>query len=76
MNTYTVIESKLWEHTSGRRVSAYGALPWYGEEEKKQWSLTTVGWTVRNNQTGTIGIGRIPWETQEQAQLWINGLSK
>jgi len=73
MNKYDVIESKRWQHQSGRMVSAYGrAVPWLTNKEKEQWELVTVGWTVFNNRTGQVGIGRGPWKTKEEATAWVD----
>jgi len=69
---YTVIESKVWRGPNGRTASPYGAAPWGSEREQHQWRLDTVGWTVRNEDTGTVGIGRQPWKTKWEADDWVN----
>lgn len=70
---YEVIESKRWVNTvTGRTASLYGAVPWTTEAEKDQWTVQSAGWTVRDNKNGTVGIGRLPWPTKEEAQTWAN----
>ncbi|BDT74125.1 hypothetical protein os4_36780 (plasmid) [Comamonadaceae bacterium OS-4] len=71
--TFEVIESKRWVSKDGRTASIYGALPYTSEAESSQWEIRVVGFTVRNINTGTVGIGRQPWETYEQADDWLNG---
>lgn len=68
---YTVIESKRRRGPGGRTASPYGAAPWTSEREKSQWHLETVGWTVRDEERGTVGIGRQPWETKREAEEWV-----
>lgn len=71
MNTYDVIESKVWQHDDGRRVSIYGAVPWQGPAQRERWNMVTVGWTVREQRTGQVGIGRKPWATEQDARQWV-----
>ena len=71
---YEVIESKRWKHTDGRTASVYGAAPYLSD--RKAWTVETVGFTVRNNKTETVGIGRAPWKTQAEAQAWVNTQEK
>jgi hypothetical protein len=74
MTRYEVIESKLWRSSEGRTVSIYGALPWYSEAQKtaEGWYLSVEGYTVRDLSTGTVGIGRRPWNDRETAQAWVD----
>lgn len=73
MSHYTIIESRVWVNAvTGQRASVYGAVPYTSERECGQWALQTVGWTVRNNHNGTVGIGRRPWDTREEAQEWVD----
>jgi len=68
-----VIPSKRWvNRKTGRTASIYGAQPWSSPVEEADWEIETVGWTVRDNVSGTVGIGRIPWTTQEEAQAWVD----
>ncbi len=71
---YTVIESLVWVNThTGQRASTFGAIPWTDPADRPSWTLQAVGYTVRDNRLGTVGIGRKPWDTREQAQQWVNG---
>lgn len=63
---YEVIPSRRWQHPDGRTASLYGAAPGDG------FVLTMVGWTVRNLQTGTVGIGQRPWDSFEKACEWAD----
>lgn len=29
------------------------------------------GWTVRDNVRGTVGIGREPWKSRQEAEKWV-----
>jgi hypothetical protein len=69
---YEVIESKAWKHKDGRTASLYGAVPYLSDAEKQNWKIETLGFTVRNNKTNTIGIGRTPWATKAEAEAWLN----
>ena len=68
---YEIIESKHWKHTSGRTASIYGAVPYYNDHDAKEWEIVSCGFTVRNLKTGTVGIGRPPFKTIEEAQAFI-----
>ena len=68
---YEVIESRRWKHINGRTASFHGAVPWMGEYDKRDWHVEITGWTIYNSQTGTIGIGRVPFATEQEAQNWI-----
>lgn len=70
---YEVVESKRWKnHVTGNTASIYGAVPWTRSADKDSWSIETVGWTVRNTQTNTVGVGRVPWKTHTEAQQWAD----
>lgn len=60
---YQVIESKAWYKAGNPSVSIYGANP-IGEG----WTVKARGWTIRDNWTGTVGLGRKPFATREEAQ--------
>lgn len=66
MRVIEVIESRRWKGPNGRTASLYGACPWTSDAEKSQWTLETVGWTWRMS-NGTIGLGRVPAKTYEEA---------
>jgi hypothetical protein len=69
---FEIIESKRWKHSSGLTASIYGAVPWTSEADKNNWTIETIGFTLRNIKTGTVGIGRKPFETYQDA---VNFLS-
>ena len=76
MARYTVVESKVWKHTSGRTASIYGALPWYTKSEKEQWTMESRGYTIRDNKTNEIGrMIRKPFATFTQAQEYCDKLN-
>jgi hypothetical protein len=64
-----VIPARRWRHKSGRTASPYGALPWTGApgNTKADWTMETSGWTWANAD-GTIGLGRVPAATREEAE--------
>lgn len=72
MTRYEVIESKAWKRDDGATASIYGAVPWVTPSEEKRWKLVTRGYTVRDSERGTVGIGRQPWATRAEAQAWID----
>ena len=72
MARYEVIESKAWKRDDGATASPYGASPWTTASEEKRWKLVTRGYTVRDNERGTVGIGRQPWATRAEAQAWVD----
>ena len=72
MPRYTVIPSRAYRHTSGMFASLHGATPWTSEAGRADWTLATRGWTVRNERDGTVGIGRVPWASEAEAQAWAD----
>ena len=70
---FEIIESKRWVCDDGRTVSVYGSCPWLSDDERKQWMMQIVGFTVRHLKTGTVGIGRQPWKTRQDAEDWLYG---
>jgi hypothetical protein len=72
MARYEVIESKVWKRDDGATASIYGAVPWVTASEEKRWEMITRGYTVRDNERGTVGIGRQPWPTRAEAQAWVD----
>ncbi len=76
---YEVIPSRRYRNLKNdRKASIYGACPWTGarDDTKADWVLETVGWTVRDNNTNTVGFGRVPWATQEEAQAFADSVAK
>lgn len=63
-----VIPTRRWRHRSGRTASLYGAVPWSGAagDRREDWTLEDAGWTWQNR-NGTIGLGRQPAATYEEA---------
>lgn len=72
--TCTVIVSKVWRHTSGRTASIYGSCPWTNDWDKPNWSVVERGYTIRNAD-GTVGCGRPPCATREEAQALADRLN-
>ena len=72
MARFEVIESKRWKRDDGATASIYGAVPWVSSSEEKRWRIVPVGYTVRDNASGTVGIGRVPWATRAEAQAWVD----
>ena len=70
---FDIIESKRWVCNDGRTASIYGAVPWLSDDERKDWTIQIVGWTVQHKKTGTVGIGRMPWKTLKDAEDWLYG---
>ena len=68
---YSVVASRAWQHTDGHQASIYGSLPWCSEAQAADWTMVHRGWTVQCERTGTVGIGRLPWATREEAQAWV-----
>ncbi len=69
MKRYIVVESLVWRNArTGATASPYGACPWTRPADEADWSLEKRGYTLRDNHRGTVGIGRQPWKTQEEAQ--------
>jgi hypothetical protein len=71
MNNSTPIEARAWRHSSGKTASLYGAVPWLSEADRPNWTVETTGWTVKHRD-GTVGLGRKPFITREEAQAWCD----
>lgn len=69
MRVLKVIESRVWRHRNGATASIYGSLPWTGApgNRKEDWTMETRGWTWECS-NGTIGLGRVPAATKEEAE--------
>lgn len=63
---YEVIKHKIWRDAKGHTASIFGALPWWGD--KGTWDIVSDGWTLRDNKDNTIGCGRPPFKTEQEAQ--------
>jgi hypothetical protein len=64
---YEIVESKQWICVDGRTASIYGSVPYTNDTDKSNWSIEVVGYTIRNNNTGTVGLGRKPFKTMYEA---------
>jgi len=70
---YTVIPRQYWlNFKNGATASLYGAIPWTREADKSNWQVVSVGFTVRDNVRGTVGICRKPWDTEAEAHVWAD----
>jgi len=67
-----VIESKRWIHKSGATASIYGAAPWTDESDRCNWEVEKVGYTIQW-EDGTVGMGRKPFESKEEAEAFLKG---
>lgn len=61
MNVTHYTRSRTWVSAAGRRVSFYGALPWWSEAQKiaEGWRLDIGGW-IPAWSNGTVGACRVP----------------
>jgi hypothetical protein len=73
-----VIEARQWRHTgnavnpaTNRTASPYGSAPWVSENDRSAWTLEVTGWTIQHPD-GTIGLGRQPFASKEEAQAWVD----
>lgn len=65
---YEIVESKKWVNSiTGATASIYGAVPYTSDSDKQNWSVETVGYTIRNNDTGIVGLGKPPFKTMYEA---------
>lgn len=68
MRILAVIPARHWVNLrNGRTASVYGALPYTSNAEKADWEVQENGWTWQND-NGTIGLGRVPAKTREEAE--------
>lgn len=69
MTRYEAIESKVWKNArTGATASIYGAVPYDTNAEAEGWAIVPVGFTIRDNVRGTVGIGRKPFDTMAEAE--------
>ena len=76
MNRYEVIPYMVWQHKTGKRVSIYGASPYRSDKDKEDWEIITDGWTIQDNHTNTIGMGRKPFKEELDALKLVNQWNK
>ena len=75
MRVLEVIPARRWRNsTTGQAASLYGAQPWTSLADKANWSVETSGWTWRND-NGTIGLGRMPANTYDEAVIVMNKIN-
>jgi hypothetical protein len=66
---YEVTESRrLRNKVSGEVFGLFTALP-YGAVA--DWEAVTVGWTVLDTHTGTVGVGRAPFASRAEAAALV-----
>lgn len=74
---YEVVQSVVWLNTrTGAKASIYGAVPWLRPQDKADWTTKQEGWTVRNPNTGQVGIGRPPCATFQEAEALAKRLGR
>lgn len=72
MDRYEIIESKHWVRNDGAVASIYGAVPWTSASERDRWRIEVVGWTVFDKVTNTVGLGRRPFKTREEVEVFLD----
>jgi hypothetical protein len=76
MRIVEVIESKHWKNKiTGQTASIYGSVPYTSEVDKQNWSIELRGYTWRLD-NGTIGLGRMPVKTKEEALNIMNSFNE
>jgi hypothetical protein len=72
---YKVIESRRWVNkVTDERASVYGAVPWINQNDKTNWQIMTVGYTVLDTVSNTVGMGKPPFTTIAAAQAFATKL--
>jgi hypothetical protein len=72
MATAEVIPARRWVNSvTGQTASIYGAAPYGGDRDRVNWSIKDSGFTIRHP-NGTVGCGRLPFDTREEAESWID----
>jgi len=74
MQRYEIIPAKRWVHADGRTASIYGAVPYTNEAEQASWSIQSVGFTIRDNKTNMVGLGRKPFASIDEANAVLTKL--
>ena len=75
MDRYEVIPSRVYKREDGLKASIYGACPWNSDAEKARWQCVVQGWTVRDNHSNTVGMGRPPFATKEEAEAFVTRIT-
>lgn len=73
---FEVIPYRVWLRDDGKQASLYGAVPYLSDAEKARWQVVERGWTVRDNHFNTVGMGRTPFATREEAQAFITKITE
>lgn len=74
---YEIVPALQWyNHLTGATVSIYGACPYHSDVEKMQWKIRQNGWTIRDNKTNTIGMGRPPFVFRHEAEKFLSILEE
>jgi len=72
MKRYEVVKSRYWLNSvTMATASCYGSAPYMSESDKANWSIVERGYTVRDNVTGTVGLGRQPFATEREVLDFI-----
>ena len=67
MRVTKIIEARQWRNIATKQTaSIYGAVPYTNEKDKANWIMENVGFTWVNS-NGTIGLGRMPAKTMQEA---------
>lgn len=76
MKIIDVIESKRWiNKVTGQTASIYGAVPYTSNRDKANWVMESRGYTWQMD-NGTIGLGRQPAKTKEEAVQFMDEFNK
>jgi len=76
MKVIEIIGSKIWRNkNTGAVASIFGAVPWTNPEDKRSWVIETRGFTWRLD-NGTVGLGRVPAKTYEEARKVMNRINE
>jgi len=67
--------SKVWKHINGSTASIFGACPYTSEDDKKNWSMVEVGYTIRDNKRNTVGLGIKPFKSKYDAVVVVCNLN-
>jgi len=77
MVRYETVTAKSWKNTrTGATASIYGAVPYTNSKDEPDWEIIDVGFTVRDNKTMRVGIGKPPYETKAEADRVADRLNK
>lgn len=65
---FEIVDYKYWEHVSGRRASVHGAVPYYNDEQAKDWSIKTNGYGYFDFNRNTYHGPGVPFKTIADAK--------